>query len=331
MGENASSRVADPAAAVVVTADDAAARTRPAPRAQLITDEGIYEASPVKPRRRATAVEMDERARFLIDYANEHGPITVRGLYYQAEVASIPGIDKTDNAYGRVQRQVLSLRRAGRLAYERIADATRWMRKPRSYSFLQDALESTAAFYRRNLWIDAPTYLEIWCEKDALAGTIYPVTSKFDVPLMVTRGFCSETFAFEAIDQRGDDLRPYHVAYLGDFDRAGRDAALSLKRKLQQFGEAKGIDVVFTDLAVTLEQIDELGLPTRAPKRVSAADKAWPHPIACELDAIPPDYLRGLVQDEIERHLPADQYRVLKIAEQSEREQLWRWAEGCAA
>ena len=42
---------------------------------------------------------MEERAEFLIDYASEHGPVTVRGLYYQAEVASLPGfLDRTRRA-----------------------------------------------------------------------------------------------------------------------------------------------------------------------------------------------------------------------------------------
>ena len=54
---------------------------------------------------RATHAEMEERAEFLIDYASEHGPVTVRGLYYQAEVASLPGISKDDKDYAKVQRQ----------------------------------------------------------------------------------------------------------------------------------------------------------------------------------------------------------------------------------
>jgi hypothetical protein len=72
--------------------------------------EEVYEASPIK-RRRATQAEMEERAEFLIAYAEEHGPVTVRGLYYQAEVKKVPGIDKQDGAYVKVQRQVLDLRR----------------------------------------------------------------------------------------------------------------------------------------------------------------------------------------------------------------------------
>jgi hypothetical protein len=140
----------------------------------------VYEASPVR-RRRATKAEMEQRADFLIDYAGKHGPITVRGLYYQAEVACVPGIDKTESSYGKVQRQVLDLRRAGRLEYEHIADATRWMRKPRSYDSVEDALAETARLYRRNLWRDNENYVEIWCEKDALAGVIYPVQSEREV------------------------------------------------------------------------------------------------------------------------------------------------------
>ena len=42
--------------------------------------EEVYEASLVK-RNRATNAEMEERAEFLIDYAEAHGPVTVRQLY----------------------------------------------------------------------------------------------------------------------------------------------------------------------------------------------------------------------------------------------------------
>jgi hypothetical protein len=37
------------------------------------------------------------------------------------------------------------------------------------------------------------------------------------------------------------------------------------------------------------------------------------------LDAIEPDLLRALVQDAIEQHLPAEQFEILKTAEDSER------------
>src|SRR5262245_9466691 len=283
----------------------------------------VYEASPIK-RQRATKAEMEERAAFLIDSASEHGPVTVRGLYYQAEVASLPGISKDDKDYAKVQRQVLKLRREGRLSYSDIADATRWMRKPRTHGSVEEALRDTARFYRKALWTDADSYVEIWVEKDALAGVIYPVTSRYDVPLMVTRGFSSETFCYEAIAARSEDDRPYHVYYLGDFDRAGRDAANSLQEKLERFANEEGIDLVFEWIAVTEQQITDWDLPTREPKRKSRADKKWPYEFACELDAIPPDQLRYLVENAINEHLSQHQLEVLKAAEESERDVITR-------
>jgi hypothetical protein len=286
-----------------------------------MTDAEVYEASPVK-RDRATKAEMGERAEFLIEYAEEHGPVTVRQLYYQAEVAGLPGIDKTESSYNKVQRQVLTLRREGRLSYDHISDATRWMRKPRSYNSVEDAIEQCGRLYRRSLWTDAEDYVEIWCEKDALAGVIFPVTSRFDVPLMVSRGFASETFCYSAIEARDGDDRDYHVYYLGDFDRAGQDAANSLEEKLTRFADEDGITVYFEQIAVTAEQVKAWNLPTREPKRKSPADKNWPHEFACELDAISPDDMRMLVEDAIDNHVDHDQLKVLRVAEASERELL---------
>ena len=280
--------------------------------------EGLYDPSALK-RRCATRDEMEARAEFLIDYASEHGPVTVRGLYYQAEVRGIAGIGKDDYGYAKVQRQVLNLRRAGRLAYRDIADATRWMRKPTTHEGIEEALNDTARFYRKALWRDATEVVEVWCEKDALAGVIYPVTDLYDVPLMVTRGFSSETFCFEAAEAREGDPRPYHVYYLGDFDRSGRDAARSLHEKLERFADDKDVPVIFKQIAVTERQIRDLELPTRQPKRISAADRKWPFAFACELDAIPPDYMRDLVRQAIDRHLPAHQLQILRTAEESER------------
>jgi hypothetical protein len=113
---------------------------------------------------------------------------------------------------------------------------------------------------------------------------------------------------------------------LYDFDRAGQDAANALRRQLERFAEEKGVEVRFHLLGVTLDQIEELALPTRKPKRKTAADKRWPHEFACELDAIPADELRRMVDEAITRHLPQDQLRVLKIVEESERELIEAYA-----
>jgi hypothetical protein len=282
-----------------------------------------YGASTVKHvRPRATHAELEERAQFLIDYAEQHHPVTVRQLYYRAEVEGMPGIGKDENSYRKIQQQVLKLRREGRLDYSHIADATRWMRKSRSYNRVEDALTETARLYRKSLWYDSDDYVEVWIEKDALASVLLPVTHKYDVPLMVTRGYTSETFAYESVAQREDDDRNYWVYALYDFDRSGQHAMRSLEEKLDRFAGEIGNYVNFNPIAVTDRQIRAWNLSTREPKRDTAADKKWPHDFACELDAIEPDLLRALVEKAINFHIDQDQLDVMKVAEESEREWL---------
>jgi hypothetical protein len=149
------------------------------------------------------------------------------------------------------------------------------------------------------------------------------VTEEYDVPLMPTGGYVSESFCFNTIEAHGNDTRPLYVYYLGDFDRSGQDAARTTQEKLTRFASGKGIEVHFALIAVTLDQISQLKLPTRPPKRKSGADKNWRYDFACEVDAIPPDSMRELVRKAIEMHMPADRLARLKVQEEQEREVFW--------
>lgn len=296
--------------------DNPGAETYP-PRRITLTEDEIYQWN--NRRRRATQHQMQLRAQFLLAYADEHGPVTVRQLYYQAEVMKLTGIDKTESSYGKIQRQVLKLRREGHMNYSDIADLTRFIRKVATYASPKQALQYAARWYRKDLWHHADCHVEIWIEKNALAAVIEPITGKYGLGLAPTVGFASETFCFAAVDDRDDDTRPYHVYYLGDFDRAGQDAAKSLEEKLRRFAGEKDIPVYFESIAVNQQQIEDLGLSTRAPKRESAADRAWPYEFACELDAMTPDYLRGLVEAAIQLHMSPEQFAQLKLIEAGEK------------
>ena len=291
------------------------------------TARSAYGAGTIR-RVRATFDEMAVREAFFIDYAHRHGPITVRGLYYQAEVHGIPGIDKTDSGYRKVQAQVLKLRREGRLRYSAIADSSRYMRKPRTYDGWRDALQDTAQFYRKALWADTELEVEIWLEKSALAGVLYPVTADYDVPLMCTGGFSSETFAHEAVVRLQGTGRTLVVHALYDFDRSGQDASRSLREKVERFGADYDVPVEFRALGLSADQVQALALPTRPAKMATRADQRWPYGHAAELDAVAPDELRRIVRGAIEEHLPQGQLEHLKTVEALEREALFSFLEG---
>jgi len=211
-------------------------------------------------------------------------------------------------------------RLSGLVPWDAISDNTRWMRKPSTFSSPADAMRRWAVSYRKALWDSADAQVEVWIEKDALAGVVVDVTGEFDVPLMVARGYASLTFLHATAEAIDNDVRPAFIYHLGDYDPSGQDAARHIEEKLCEF--APNAEINFVQLAVTPEQISEWRLPGRPTKRSDARAAGFGRQRSVELDAIAPDRLRALVREAIEQHLPAEQYEVMKAAEQSEREGL---------
>jgi len=272
-----------------------------------------YKASRIK-RIRATKAEVEARREALLNIIADGRPMTVRQVFYQATVHGL--VEKAETGYSKVQTDLTVMRRAGDLPYDWLADNTRWQRKPRTFDSVEDALKATAKFYRKALWNDANCYVEIWLEKDALAGVVYPVTSTFDVPLMVARGYASLSFLYSAAEYISELTVPTFIYHLGDFDPSGVNAGEKIEATLREM--APDADITFRRLAVTPEQIGEWNLPTRPTKKSDTRSKNFGE-ISVELDAIEPNRLRRLVQQAIEQHLPKRQFKVLKAAEESER------------
>lgn len=81
---------------------------------------------------------------------------------------------------------------------------------------------------------------------------------------------------------------------------------------------APDADITFERLAVNPDQIREWNLPSRPTKTTDSRAKGFGK-ISVELDAIRPRDLRELVEAAIQRHLPAEEFKALKVAEASER------------
>jgi hypothetical protein len=282
----------------------------------------VYQASPIKRRGRprgATGALVEARREKLLDIVEAMRPMTVRQVFYQATVRGI--VEKEESGYAKVQTDLTLMRRAGALPYDWLADNTRWQRKPRTFDSVEDALRETAKFYRKALWTDADCYVEIWLEKDALAGVILPVTSAYDVPLMVARGYASLSFLYSAAEHINTLDVPTYIYHLGDFDPSGVNAGEKIEDTLQEL--APNARIIFERIAVTRDQIRTWSLPTRPTKTSDTRSKGFGR-ISVELDAIEPNRLRELVRESIEQHLSQRQFEVLKAAEESEREIIQR-------
>jgi hypothetical protein len=191
----------------------------------------VYEASPIK-RVRSTQAQVGDRRAALYCIVAAQRPMSVRQVFYQATVRNL--VDKTEAGYTKVQTDLVLMRKSGLLPYSWLADSTRMQRRPRTYNSVQDALERTALFYRKSLWADADAYVEIWLEKDALSGVIYPVTSMYDVPLMVARGYASLSFLHSSAEDIIAAGKPTYIYHLGDFDPSGVNAGEKIEQTLKE-------------------------------------------------------------------------------------------------
>ncbi len=274
-------------------------------------------SSPIKRPRRSRA-EMNGIRDALVELLSAEHPMTVRQAFYRAVSSGI--VEKSEAQYkGTIGRLLCELRRDGQIPFEWIADNTRWMRKPKTYDCKEDMLRLTAQTYRRALWNDQDAYVEVWLEKEALAGVVVEVTAKWDVPLMVTRGYPSLSYIHSAAEAISSQDKPAFLYYFGDHDPSGVDIPRTVDIGLREL--APDADIEFVRVAVNPEQIEEFDLPTRPTKKSDSRSKGFEGE-SVEVDAIPPAHLRQLVEDCIVQHVDADALEATKVVEREERRTL---------
>jgi hypothetical protein len=264
---------------------------------------------------RRSRAEIEKLRVTLYDLLEADHPMSVRQVFYQMVTMSV--IDKTEAEYrGTVCRLLAEMRRSKRIPYRWLADSTRWMRKGTTFDTMEEALRITAETYRKSLWTTADAYVEVWLEKDALAGVLYPETNEFDVPLMVTRGYPSLSFLDSAAESIADQDRPCHLYYFGDYDPSGVDIPRAVEQGLREM--APDAEIHFERVAVNPDQIRKMRLPTRPTKKTDSRSKNFTGE-SVEVDAIPAATLRTLVRNRIARHLDAEEVGRLEVVEAQER------------
>jgi hypothetical protein len=145
------------------------------------------------------------------------------------------------------------------------------------------------------------------------------VTSEFDVPLMVTRGYPSLSFLHSAADAIANQGKPTHLYYFGDYDPSGVDITRAVEEGVREF--APEAEIYFERVAVTLEQIRTMRLPTRPTKATDSRRKSFVGD-SVEVEAILPDTLRDMMRRSIEQHVDKDALERLKTIETQERQTL---------
>jgi hypothetical protein len=262
------------------------------------------------------------------EYQAQGYKLTLRQLYYQLVSRAV--ILNNSKEYAKLSTLLKAGRMAGIVDWDAIEDRVRVLKLPYWVFGIADALEDTINGYRLDRMKGQENYIELWLEKDALSGIIYRITSKYHVRLMVNRGYSSCT-AMHAAYQRFNlhqdkyGMNPI-ILYLGDHDPSGLDMDRDIRERLAEFG----VDVTVKRIALTSEQVRKYKPPPnfakfsdpRAYKYIAEFGKtSW------EVDALKPDVLHQIVDDEIMELIDIDLFLEQKKKEEEHKKILRDFAE----
>jgi hypothetical protein len=289
----------------------------------------VYEACPTK-RDRRTKAEIAAIKSALYDVLKAGHPMTVRQTFYQLVVRNV--IEKTEEQYqGTVIRLLTEMRMAGEVPFHWIVDESRRRVVLRSFDSVADAVDDCAEFYRRNAMRESSAYIELWSEKEALAGIISDAAMSYGVPVLVSKGMPSLTQLFQTAIQVRDAGRAGKQSFIyqfGDHDPSGVLIPRTIENRLNELCEKLDCPAPYvTRVALLPEDITEFNLPTRPTKRVGNRHAHKFEGDSVELDALPATELRLLVRECIEHHISPAELEILHVSEDSERELLRVWAD----
>jgi hypothetical protein len=273
----------------------------------------------------------------LDDYQAQGLRLTLRQLYYQLVTKNV--IPNTEKSYKRLSSIVSDARLGGLMDWAAIEDRVRVPRSPSEWDNLADLVEGALYSYRLPRWAGQNYYVELWVEKDALAGVLAPLASKYHVTMMVNRGYSSQSAMYEAAQRfnrcaTGDgEAKAPVLLYLGDHDPSGEDMVRDVRERLEMFG-VDGIEV--RKIALTTAQVQQYQPPPNPAKVTdprAAAYIAQHGPVSWEVDALPPPVLTQVISDAIEEFVDlammdevkvrecADKVRLREAAKQISREE----------
>ena len=293
------------------------------------------------------------------EYERQGYDLTLRQLYYQFVSRGL--VANTQQSYKRIGDIVNNGRLAGLLDWDHIVDRTRNLSSPSHWASPTEIVEAVAAQYRIDKRADQEVRVEVWVEKEALAGVVQRAARGADVAHFSCRGYVSQSELhaaaerFQAYIQGGQKVV---VVHLGDHDPSGLDMTRDIATRVGRFltvgldlldpgepsdpefeayllgpGAAVGEFDTFGDepwfqvrrIALNWDQVQTYNPPPNPAKMTDsrAGDYVAKYGReSWELDALDPEVLNTLIADEVDAWTQPDRFDGLRRRERTERAQL---------
>jgi hypothetical protein len=246
--------------------------------------------------------------------------LTLRQLYYQFIARdAFPNDEKNYNRLGAI---INDARLSGLINWDHIEDRGREAHSVDWLGHVPPDLTEQIAGLQSNHWLDLwegqERRVEVWVEKQALEEVAQRAAGGFRVGYFACKGYVSQSEMWragqrlrEAIDEGQEPL----ILHLGDHDPSGIDMTRDIEDRLSMFAEQ---DIEVRRLALNMAQIRELNPPPNPAKLTDSrfasylakyGEKSW------ELDAVSPERLVEIIQDEIASVLDRGEFDRLRQEE----------------
>lgn len=315
-----------------------------------------------KPGSQAMGV-IAETERICTEYQAQGYDLTLRQLYYQFVARGL--IANTQAEYSKLGTIVNKGRLAGFIDWDYIVDRTRNLRSLAHWDSPNDIVSAAARSFRFDAWATQPTRVEVWVEKEALAGVVQRAAEAYDVPWFSCRGYVSQSELWGAAQR----LLPYIeqgqnvvVLHLGDHDPSGIDMTRDILERLLLFTTQDYLDahpddfpedrvtrqrirdvmslrceaepLVVRRIALNMDQVEQYNPPPNPAKLTDSRARTYIERFGSEsweLDALDPATLANLITQEIEDVLDVELWNEHVQRQESERRVLsvaaQRWHE----
>lgn len=234
----------------------------------------------------------------ILEAYQDYWPLTIRQIFYRL-VANYD-YSKTEQAYGRLINYLGRARRAQWIPFDAIRDDGAIAAVPFNYrtprEFMDGVLFDAATFDLKKMDYQ-DVRVEVFCEAAGMVPLLRNAVQQYDVPVYSGGGFNSLTTVKRTADRITSDERDMVIFNFGDHDPSGESIFESFKQDVERFCEQEtgGIQVAFERVALTEEQVEEMGIPTAPPKPTDGRSKNWEGETA-QLEAIPPDQLANMAE-----------------------------------
>lgn len=277
----------------------------------------VFREKNFRPRSLSLIEECNE---IISNYLGQGLRLTLRQLYYQLVTRnSIPNEEK---AYKNLSSLVSDGRLSGMIDWNAIEDRIRIPSIPSEWENISDLVESALYSYRLPRWEGQDFYVELWVEKDALAGVLKPIAQDHHITLMVNRGYSSQSALYESMLRfTGKSNREQVILYLGDFDPSGEDMVRDIQDRMDMFGASVQVEKI----ALTLGQVQKYNPPPNPAKLTDPRSMEFVAKYGAsswEVDAIEPSELGRIVTSEIRSRLNMDLMNAVVKQEGKDKEHL---------